>query len=155
MGRHAGFIALHTAIGSGAESLLIPEVGGSLDDLVECLVKNARRRKLFSLVVVAEGNTVGNTPEIARLVQQRIPDFDIRFSIIGHLQRGGAPSSMDRVLASRLGYAAVEGLLNQNQKNVMVGIVNDKVHFTPFNEAIYKEKPIDQDMVRMAEILAM
>ena len=155
MGRHAGFIALHTAIGSGAESLLIPEVGGSLDELVECLVKNARRRKLFSLVVVAEGNTVGNTPEIARLVKQRIPDFDIRFSIIGHLQRGGAPSSMDRVLASRLGYAAVEGLLNQNQKNVMVGIVNDKVHFTPFHEAIYNEKPIDQDMVRMAEILAM
>ena len=155
MGRHAGYIALHTAIGSGAESLLIPEVGGSLDDLVEYLVKNARRRKLFSLVVVAEGNTIGNTPEIARHVQQRIPDFDIRFSIIGHLQRGGAPSSMDRVLASRLGYAAVEGLLNHNQKNVMVGIVNDKVHFTPFHDAIHKEKPIDKDMVRMAEILAM
>lgn len=155
MGRHAGFIALHTAIGSGAESLLIPEVGGSLDDLVECLVKNARRRKLFSLVVVAEGNTLGNTPEIARLVHQRIPDFDIRFSIIGHLQRGGAPSSMDRVLASRLGYAAVEGLLNQNQRDVMVGIVNDRVHFTPFYDAIHLEKPIDQDMVRMAEILAM
>ena len=74
---------------------------------------------------------------------------------IGHLQRGGSPSSMDRVLASRLGYAAVEGLLKHHQRNVMVGIVNDKVHFTPFEEAINREKPIDQDMVRMAEILAM
>lgn len=155
MGRHAGFIALHTAIGSGAESLLIPEVGGSFEALVDCLVKNAKRKKLFSLVVIAEGNTVGSTPEIARRVQQRIPDFDIRFSVIGHLQRGGSPSSMDRVLASRLGYAAVEGLLNHHQRNVMVGIVNDKVHFTPFEEAINREKPIDQDMVRMAEILAM
>ena len=155
MGRHAGFIALHTAISSGAECLLIPEVGGNLDQLVEYLVANARRRKLFSLVVVAEGNTIGPTPEIARLVQQRIPDFDIRYSIIGHLQRGGAPSSMDRVLASRLGYSAVEGLLNLKIQNAMVGIVNDNVQFTPFSEAINREKPIHHDMVRMAEILAM
>jgi len=155
MGRHAGFIALHTAISSGAECLLIPEVGGNLDQLVEYLVANARRRKLFSLVVVAEGNIIGPTPEIARLVQQRIPDFDIRYSIIGHLQRGGAPSSMDRVLASRLGYSAVEGLLNLKIQNAMVGIVNDNVQFTPFSEAINREKPIHHDMVRMAEILAM
>lgn len=155
MGRHAGFIALHTAISSGAECLLIPEVGGNLDLLVDNLVANARRRKLFSLVVVAEGNTIGPTPEIARLVKQRIPDFDIRYSIIGHLQRGGAPSSMDRVLASRLGYSAVEGLLNLNIRNAMVGIVNDEVQFTPFDEAIHREKPIQHDMVRMAGILAM
>lgn len=155
MGRHAGYIALHTAIGSGAESVLIPEVPADLDSLVELLMKNARRRKLFSLVIVAEGNKLGPTPEIVEMIQQRIESFDIRYAIIGHLQRGGAPNSSDRVLASRLGYAAVEGLITHKVSNVMVGVVNDEIKFTSLRDAISKDKPIENDMVKMAQILAM
>lgn len=154
MGRHAGYIALHSAIGSGAESVLIPERDMSMDHLVDLLLKNARRRKLFSLVIVAEGNKLGSTAEIASQVQARIPDFDIRYTVIGHLQRGGAPNNADRVLASRLGYAAVEGLV-KGQRNVMAGLVNDQVVYTSLYDAITKEKPLDEEMVRMAEILAM
>lgn len=155
MGRHAGYIALHTAIGSGAESVVIPEVGGmDIDRLTDLLRKNARRKKLFSLVIVAEGNKIGSTADISKMVNERVQGFDIRYAIIGHLQRGGSPNSMDRVLASRLGYASVEGLMH-GQRNVMAGIINDQVAFTSFEEAIYKEKPIDKDLIRMAEILAM
>lgn len=154
MGRHAGFIALHTAIGSGAESVIIPEVPTSIGDLVEVLHRTARRKKLFSLVIVAEGCTLGSAAEIAEQVKAQAQDFDIKVTIIGHLQRGGSPSSQDRILASRLGYAAVEGLVN-GQENVMVGIVNDQITFTPFADAISKAKPVNSDLVRMAGILAM
>ena len=154
MGRHSGYIALHTAIGSGAESVLIPEVDMDLDRLTELLLKNARRRKLFSLVIVAEGNKIGPTQEIALIIKERIENFEIRYAIIGHLQRGGAPNSLDRVLASRLGYAAVEGLM-KGEQNVMAGIINDQVVFTSLTDAISKEKPLENDLVKMAEILAM
>jgi 6-phosphofructokinase 1 len=154
MGRHAGYIALHTAIGSGAESVVIPEVDMDMDRLTDLLLKNARRKKLFSLVIVAEGNRMGSTAEIAKIVRDRVHNFDIRYAIIGHLQRGGSPNSLDRLLASRLGYASVEGLIH-GQKNVMAGIINDKVVFTPFQDAITKDKPIDRELIRMAEILAM
>lgn len=154
MGRHAGYIALHTAIGSGAECAVIPEVGMSIEQLVDLLRKNARRRKLFSLVIVAEGSKLGNANEIAAEVNKHLDMFDSKVTIIGHLQRGGSPNSLDRMLASRLGYAAVEGLI-QGQKNVMVGVINDQIAYTPFGEAIRSEKPINNDLVRMAEILAM
>lgn len=154
MGRHAGYIALHTAIGSGAESVVIPEVGMDIDRLTDLLLKNARRKKLFSLVIVAEGNKIGSTADISNIIHERVQNFDIRYAIIGHLQRGGSPNSLDRLLASRLGYASVEGLMH-GQKNVMAGIINDKVVFTPLQDAITKDKPIDNDLIRMAEILAM
>jgi 6-phosphofructokinase 1 len=154
MGRHAGYIALHTAIASGAESVLIPEIETSLESLVDRLRKNAKRKKLFSLIIVAEGTPLGNATEIARKISEHISDFEIKVTIIGHLQRGGAPNGLDRVLASRLGHSAVEGLLN-GKSDKMVGILNDEIVYTPFEDAIYKQKDINNDLVRMSEILAM
>lgn len=154
MGRHAGYIALHTAIASGAESVLIPEIETSLESLVDRLRKNAKRKKLFSLIIVAEGTPIGNATEIARKISEHVSDFEIKVTIIGHLQRGGAPNGLDRVLASRLGHSAVEGLLD-GQSDKMVGILNDEIVYTPFEDAIYKQKDINNDLVRMSEILAM
>jgi 6-phosphofructokinase 1 len=155
MGRDSGFLALNTGIGSGAGSVLIPETDTPIDKLVELLRRTAKRQKLFSLIIVAEGNKNGNATQIAEIIQSQIGDlYDTKVTIIGHLQRGGSPSCLDRVLASRLGYAAVEGLL-QGKSNVMVGLVSNKVEFTPFQEAISKDKPLDQDLLRLAEILAI
>ncbi len=154
MGRHSGFIALNTGIGSGAASVMIPEVEATLEGLIETLRKGAKRKKLFSLVIVAEGNRYGGAAEIAKKVQEAFNYYDTKVTIIGHLQRGGSPTAMDRVLASRLGFGAVEGLIN-GEKNVMVGIMNNKVCYTPFEEAISKAKTPDKDLIRMAEILAI
>lgn len=153
MGRNSGYIALNTAIGSGAGSALIPESDMSIEELIDTLKMGARRKKLFSVVIVAEGNKNGNASEIAQKVQQAFDFYDTKVTIIGHLQRGGSPTAIDRVLASRLGFAAVEGLVN-GQANVAVGLVNGKVQYTPFEDAISKEKTLDNDLVRMAEILA-
>jgi 6-phosphofructokinase 1 len=154
MGRNAGFIALNTAIGSGAGSVLIPETDTSIEELVEALKMGARRKKLFSVVIVAEGNKNGNATEIADKVKAAFDFYDTKVTIIGHLQRGGSPTAQDRVLASRLGFHAVEGLV-KGVKNAMVGIVNGKVTYTPFAEAIGNAKELDNDLVRMAEILAL
>lgn len=153
MGRNSGFIALNTGIGSGAESVLIPELDTPIESLIEQLRMNARRKKLFSVVIVAEGNKFGGASEIAEKVKEQF-EYDARVTIIGHLQRGGSPTCLDRVLASRLGFHAVEGLIH-GQRNAMVGIVNDRIRFTPFEEAISKEKKIKNELIRMAEILAM
>ena len=154
MGRHSGFIALNTAIGSGASSVLIPETTVDIDSLIKILKKGVRRNKLFSLIIVAEGNENGGATEIAKLVQEKFDHYDIKVTIIGHLQRGGSPSSFDRVLASRLGFGAIEGLLAGESK-VMCGLINNKVCFTPLEDAINKKKGPDQDLIRMAEILAL
>jgi 6-phosphofructokinase 1 len=153
MGRHTGFIALSTAIASGAEHVLLPEVDTPIETLIQRLRINTRRRKLFSVVIVAEGNKYGGAGTIAEKVREQF-DHDIKVTIIGHLQRGGSPSCADRVLASRLGFAAVEGLM-RGQHNVMAGIVNNEVIYTPFEQAIAPGKKIDNDLVRMAEILAL
>lgn len=154
MGRHAGFIALNTGIGSGAESVLIPEAENSLESLIETLKKGAKRQKLFSLVIVAEGNKLGTANEIADMVKERFSYYDTKVTIIGHLQRGGAPTGADRLLASRLGYAAVNGLL-MGQKNVMAGIINDKIVYTPLEETISKPKNLNEDLLKLAEVLAI
>ena len=154
MGRHAGYIALHAGIGSGAESILIPEKEVSIERVVDHLKKTAKRKKLFSLVLVAEGNPYGGAFEVARLVKETNPNFDPRVAVIGHLQRGGSPNCVDRVLASRLGFAAVE-FLRQGQSKAMVGLINNKVVCTPFAEAIGKTKPIGEDLIKMAEILGL
>jgi len=154
MGRNSGFIALSTGIGGGAESILIPENDTAIDALIDTLKRGARRKKLFSLVVVAEGNKNGNATEIAKRIQEQFDHYDTKVAVIGHLQRGGSPTAMDRVLASRLGFAAVEGLI-QGQVNVAVGIVDNKICYTPFEDAISKEKPLNEDLIRMASILAL
>lgn len=154
MGRNAGFIALHTGIGSGAGSVMIPEKDSSIDDLIKQLKIGAKRKKLFSLVIVAEGNKNGGAMDIAQKVQEKFDYYDTKVTIIGHLQRGGSPTCMDRVLASRLGHAAVEALM-QGEKDIMVGIQHEKVNYVTFEDAISKSKNIDNVMVSMARILAL
>ena len=154
MGRHSGFIALHTAIAGGAGGVMIPEEDASIDDVVKLLKRGAKRSKLFSIVIVAEGNKMGTVYDIARLVEEKISIFDdIKVTVIGHLQRGGSPSAFDRVLSSILGFSAVEGLM-AGKSGMMVGIRNNSVHYTPFEEAIARSKPLNKDLLRMAHILA-
>ena len=154
MGRHSGFIALHTAIAAGAGGVLIPEEETSLDDLVRLLKRSAKRAKLFSIVIVAEGNKMGTVYDIAAHVEGKIDVYDdIKVTVIGHLQRGGSPSSFDRVLASILGFAAIEGLL-AGKSGAMVGVRNNNIHYTSFTDAISKSKPFKKDLLRMAHILA-
>lgn len=154
MGRHSGYIALHTAIAGGAGGVLIPEEETNIDELVKLLKRGTRRSKLFSIVIVAEGNQMGTVYDIARQVEEKVDKFDdIKVTVIGHLQRGGSPSAFDRVLASVLGFNAVEALL-EGQAGVMVGIRNNNIHFTPFQEAITKNKTFGKDLLRMAHILA-
>ena len=154
MGRNSGFIALHTAIAGGAGGVLIPEEDTSIDDLVKLLKRGAKRAKLFSIVIVAEGNHMGTVYDIAHKVEEKIDIYDdIKVTVIGHLQRGGSPSSLDRVLASVLGFGAVEALL-AGKTGTMIGILNNNVHHTSFGEAIEKSKPMNKDLLRMAHILA-
>lgn len=154
MGRNAGFLALHTAIGSGAGNVFMPEKDTSIDELVTSLKKASKRKKLYSLVIVAEGNHVGNADHIAALVKERLPEFDTRVTVIGHLQRGGSPSGFDRLLASRLGNAAVEALMD-GHKNVMVGMDGNLIKHTPLAIAVKNQKEINLDLLRLAEMLAI
>jgi len=154
MGRHSGYIALHTAIAGGAGGVLIPEEESNIEELVKLLKRGAKRSKLFSIVLVAEGNQMGTVYDIARQVEEKIDVFDdIKVTVIGHLQRGGSPSAFDRVLASILGFGAVEALL-QGKSGVMIGIKNNNIHYTPFKEAISRSKTFGKDLLRMAHILA-
>lgn len=154
MGRHAGFIALHSAIGSGASGLMIPENHHSVEELVSHLKKSMKRGKQFGLVVVAEGNKNGGAEAIAKQVTEKLGSIDTKITIIGHLQRGGSPSCLDRVLASRLGYESVNALL-AGKSNVMVGILNNQVSHTTFDDAITKEKHINEELMKMAHILSL
>jgi 6-phosphofructokinase 1 len=154
MGRNSGFIALHTAIAGGAGGVLIPEEDTSLDDLVKLLKRGAKRQKLFSIVIVAEGNHMGTVYDIARQVEEKVGFYDdIKVTVIGHLQRGGSPSAFDRVLASVMGFTAVEGLL-EGRSGVMIGVRNNNIHYTPFKDAIGKHRPLNKDLLRMAHIMA-
>lgn len=153
MGRHTGHIALHAGIGSGASGILIPENDVSIDDLVNVIRKGNRRGKLFSLILVAEGNKSGGAAKIAEAVSDKLPEIESKVSIIGHLQRGGAPSCHDRVLASRLGASAVKALIDGNY-NKAVGIINDEVVYTKFSEAISVDKSPKQNLIEMTQILA-
>lgn len=154
MGRDAGFLAVNSGIAGGAAAIMIPEKKMSIDQLIEKLDISAQSKKLSSLVVVAEGGKSGSAIEIADQVNQRMTNYDTKVTILGHLQRGGAPSCFDRVLASRLGVAAVEGLLN-GQKDVMVGMIDNKIAFTPFLKAISEKKEIEEEALRVAQILSI
>jgi len=153
MGRHAGYIALHTGIGTGAGHIFMPETESDINEFVEQLQKSSRRKKLFNMVVVAEGNQNGNAMEIASKIEKE-HNISSKVTIIGHLQRGGSPSAFDRVLASRLGYNAVKSLL-EGQHNVALGIIDNKIVGTPFNDAITKSKELNRDLLHMANVLAM
>lgn len=154
MGRDSGYIALHTGIGSGASSIFLPEIDDSIDVLSDMLIRSAKRKKLFNLVIVAEGNKNGNAMEIAEKIKKLNPEYDTKVTIIGHLQRGGSPSCQDRVLSARLGFSAVNALL-EGKSGVALGVTNDKISYTSFEDAITKSKHLNKDLVKMAEILAM
>lgn len=152
MGRHSGYIALHTAIASGASAFIIPEEPCPIEGLVDQIKLALRRRKLFSLVISAEGNQLGDVYTLKTNLQNFMPDQDIRVSVIGHLQRGGSPTAADRILAATLGYHAVDALLD-GKTNCMAGIVNNKVVYTGFDDCIHKNKQPSADMIEMAKIL--
>lgn len=154
MGRNSGFIALATGIGSGAGTILLPEHETSIDEIVELLKKSALRKKMFNVVIVAEGNPNGNAMQIAEAVRAKFNVYETKVAVIGHLQRGGSPTAIDRVIASRMGCAAVEALL-EGKRGVMVGIQNGNICHVPFVDAITKEKHLNKELLRLSEILAI
>lgn len=154
MGRDSGFIALHSGLAVGAEAMVIPEAKYSINELVSVLDRNWKSSKSFSLVIVAEAGESGRTFKIAEELNKQLDYYDTKVTILGHIQRGGNPSCFDRVLSSRLGVAAVEGLLEGN-KAVMAGILNNKVCFTPLSEVIAKIQHADEDLIRIAKILSI
>ncbi len=154
MGRDSGYIAIQSAIGGGAESVILPEKEATTQEVIEHLRDGLRRDKSFSIVVVAEKDTPGYAVQLAREVGEAITKKDIRVIVLGHIQRGGAPTSTDRTLASRLGLAAVEGLID-GHKNKMVGVINDKIVFTPLEDAIGKDKPLNPELLRAMKILSL
>jgi len=154
MGRHAGFIALNTGIASGAAATFLPETDWGIDELLSMLKKAAIRKKLFNIVVVAEGNKNGDANTLAAKVHEKLNNYETRVTTIGHLQRGGSPTAADRVLASRLGYEAVNALM-KGVENKALGLVHDKLNIEIFSDAINKKKELDCDMVEMLSVLAM
>jgi 6-phosphofructokinase 1 len=154
MGRDAGHIALNAGIGAGAEEILIPEQDLGLDRLLESLRKSKASGKSSSIVVIAEGDKIGKSVfELKDYIEENLPEYDIRVSVLGHMQRGGAPSCYDRVLASRLGVKAVESIL-EGKSNFMVGILNDKVTLTPLENAIKGHSEIDRELLRVSDIMS-
>lgn len=154
MGRDAGFIALNSGIATGAVDILIPEQHDSIEDLFDTFEKAKKRGKNSSIVVVAEGETLANTYELAEKTKQKFEKADIRVTILGHIQRGGSPSCADRVLASRLGYGAVLGIM-EGKTNVMAGLQSNELVYTPIEEAIRKHNSINTDLLKISEILAL
>lgn len=153
MGRDAGLIALRSGIGAGAEAILISEAETELDKLIAFL-RQSRKSKSSKVVMVSEQKGTGSVVALAEKVKKILPEYDIRFSVLGHIQRGGNPTCMDRVNSSRMGFAAVEALL-QGKLNVMVGIVNNKITYTPFDKAVKHIQELHPDLVSMMRILAM
>lgn len=146
MGRDAGFLALNGAIASGAEAAIIPEVATQEDQLDELIANGFRKSKNSSIVLVAESPSTGGAMGLAERVKKEYPNYDVRVSILGHLQRGGSPTAYDRILASRMGAAAVDALLD-DQRNVMIGIKNDEIVYVPFTKAIKNDKPINRELM--------
>lgn len=154
MGRDAGFLALNGAIASGAEAAIIPEFETEFDQLEEFIKNGFRKSKNSSIVLVAESELTGGAMHYAERVKNEYPQYDVRVTILGHLQRGGSPTAHDRILASRLGAASIEALL-EGQRNVMIGIHNDNIVYVPFSKAIKNDKPIDRDLVNVLKELSI
>ncbi|AWH85517.1 6-phosphofructokinase [Flavobacterium album] len=155
MGRDAGHIALNAGIGAGAEEILIPEEDMGLDRLLDSLRKSKASGKSSSIVVIAEGDKIGkNAFELKDYVEENMPEYDVRVSILGHMQRGGSPSCFDRVLASRLGVKAVETLLEGNS-NYMVGLIRDEIVLTPLENAVKGKTQVDKELIRVSDIVSI
>ena len=154
MGRDAGFLALNAAIASGAEAAVIPEVSIKDDMLSEVIKNGFRKSKNSSIVLVAESEVTGGAQGVAERVKKEHPEYDVRVVVLGHMQRGGSPSAQDRILASRMGAAAIEALLEE-QRNLMVGIVNDEIVYVPFTKAIRDDKPINMKLISTLRTLSI
>ncbi len=155
MGRDAGYIALHSGIATGAENILIPERKTNINEVITSLQEKEKRKKLVNLIVVAEGDEFGGGNEVAKAIRKSLPNLDVRVCILGHIQRGGSPSCLDRLIASRLGYAAVEALMEGGDRhNVMIGIVNNRLYYTPLDKAIKAKQNIDNEWLKIIKILA-
>ncbi len=154
MGRDAGFIALRAGMATGAIAVMLPEEEQSIESLIKTLEKGAASKKTSSIVIVAEGDANGGAYEIAKKVKEKYTAYDTKVAVLGHIQRGGAPSAWDRVLASRLGLSAVEGLI-KGYKDVMVGMINDKESYVSLHDAITKKKDVNKEELRMSKILSI
>lgn len=155
MGRDAGFLALNGAIATGSEDVIIPEEKTQYEQLKSLIENGFRKSKSSAMVVVTESKDPdGGALGLANKMKQEFPDYDVRCSILGHLQRGGSPTAADRILASRTGYAAIEAL-REGQRNVLIGVHNDKIVNVPFSKAIKKDKPIDQELLTLLRVLSI
>ncbi len=155
MGRDSGYIAIQSGIAGGAELVMVPEVLTPISEVVETLKAGWSRQKASSIIVVAEGEEEGNATEISEKIRRQVEhDIDMRVTTLGHIQRGGIPTAYDRILASRLGLGALEGLMS-GEKNVMAGVVNNELVYTPFKDTIRLPKPINEDLLRMVKILSV
>lgn len=152
MGRDAGYIALHSGIATGAENILIPEKKTDIESIIQSLQEKEKRKKLVNLIVVAEGEQFGGV-ELAKLIKERMPLLETRICILGHIQRGGSPTCFDRLIASRMGYSAVESLM-EGRHNIFVGILNNKMHYIPLDEAVKKKQHISEEWLKIVKILA-
>ncbi len=153
MGRDAGYIALHSGIATGAENILIPERKTDMDAIVSSLLEKERRKKLVNLIVVAEGDEYGGGNEVEKILKEKLPNAEIRVAILGHIQRGGSPSCIDRLIASRMGFHAVESLM-EGRHNVFVGIMNNKMHYIPLESAVKNKGKISEEWMKIVKILA-
>ncbi len=154
MGRDAGFLALNGAIAAGAEAAIIPEFNTEVDQLEQFIENGFRKSKSSSIVLVAESEITGGAMHYAERVKNEYPQYDVRVTILGHLQRGGRPTAHDRIIASRMGVASIEALM-EGQRNVMIGIDDDKIVYVPFAKAIKNDKPIDKELVNVLNELSI
>ena len=155
MGRDAGHIAINAGIGAGAEEILVPEANMGLERLLDSLKRSEKSGKSSSIVVVAEGDKTGkNVFEIASYIEKNMPKYEVRVSVMGHMQRGGSPSCFDRVLASRMGVYAVEKLLS-GESNSMIGIINNEMTLCPLEKAIKGKSEINKNLIRVSDILSI
>mgnify|MGYP003940285039 CR=1 FL=1 len=153
MGRDAGYIALHSGIACGAEDILVPETTTHIHEIVEGIDSDNQRKKMVRIIVVAEGDDFGGAIDLQQYLAAKRPDITTRVAILGHIQRGGTPTYYDRVIASRMGYEAVNALL-RGQAQVMVGLVNETIVLTPFCDAVKGQNLIDRELLKMAKILS-
>ncbi len=154
MGRDAGFLAQNSAIAAGAEAAIIPEDQTDVDQLEQFISRGFRKSKNSSIVIVSESKKDGGAMYYADRVRKEYPQYDVRVTILGHLQRGGTPTACDRILASRLGHASIQAL-KEGQRNVMVGIHNDQIVYVPIDRAIKKDKPIDKELIDVLGVLSI
>lgn len=154
MGRDAGFLALNSALASGAEAAIIPELETKADQLADLIQNGFRKSKNSSIVIVAESEVTGGANGLAERMHREYPEYDVRVTILGHIQRGGSPTAYDRILASRMGVAAIDALLDE-QRSIMIGIVNNEIVHVPFTKAIKDDKPLDENLMGVLHILSI